>query len=355
LTFFDADRSSSWRKRGENLPFSNQETDSGAAATATTPKILPKQPAPASKTEKSVSLGAGRKRLPLCGLRLGGGGAEGDVSSPLSLPLNVVVDAEDAGSVAAAAAALRGLSEQQREDELFLTLILDAASVEAAARGADHALAALGRSTADLVLLDWSNVVDLERGQPAELRVAGREAWTAAAKDLLGSGSAGGGRRRARLLGLANAGLADVEGLLALAEETAAAASPAPRPAALAVELHPLLPQRKLVGVCRRKGVATLALNPAGNGGDGAGAGCCSRTRALLESAAVAAAAAAEGRSPREVRSRLILFGFVWFLGPLGAHADIARASQAEEERGRKRDTNERASERRRRCTQRQK
>ena len=139
--------------------------------------------------------------------------------------------------------------------------------------------------------------------------------WEAACKALLEVDVDG--KRMARALGLANAGLADVERLLSFSSAAKAAAaaessSPssyaAPGPVALAVELHPLLPQRKLVGVCRRTGVALIALNPTGNGsgnGNGNGNGAsssCLGTEALLENAAVAAAAAAEGRSPREVR-----------------------------------------------------
>jgi hypothetical protein len=37
------------------------------------------------------------------------------------------------------------------------------------------------------------------------------------------------------------------------------------KPAALQVELHPLLAQRKLVGVCKRKGLAIIAHHPLGD------------------------------------------------------------------------------------------
>ena len=282
----------------------------------------------------------------MCGLLQLGGGTELSSSSLLQqLPLNVVVDAEDAASVAAAAAALAGLSEQQREEEVFLTLILDALEAKDAARRADEVLEALGRGTADLVLLEWSRVVDFSRQRPAEESTAGRF-WTLAAKELLESVAENNGKRRARALGLANAGLADVEFLLSLAEETAKSpSSPVPRPAALAVELSPLLPQRKLVGVCRRKGVAVIALNPAGNS---SGAASCSKTKALLESAAVAGAAAAENRSPREV----LLFWFLLFLlfRPRRTQARIAHA-RARIARGRRGGRKRSNSERRRRHT----
>ena len=188
-------------------------------------------------------------------------------------------------------------------------------------------------------------------------RAAAGRVWTGAAKELLET--VGDGRRRSRALGLANAGLADVEGLLSLAAgETSSARSPPPppptaapspppspppRPAALAVELHPLLPQRKLVGVCRRKGVAMIALNPAGGDGrEGAGAGCCSNTKALLESSAVVAAAAAENKSPREVRFSLYFELVSFFIYLMGGR--IARASGEEEEEEAESATNERAT-----------
>lgn len=276
--------------------------------TPTPPFQTHDQPAPASKTEKSVSLGAGRKRLPLCGIQFSGE-AEADLSLVAAdtsvLPLNVVVDVESEASVSAAAAALRGLSEQQLE-EVFLTLVLDAHELGHAVDLADKALARLGRCTADLVLLDWSKVVDAERQAPSRRESGSDETlWESAAKRILES-LADNGKRRARALGLANAGLADVEKALALAEAVpATATAAAPRPAALAVELHPLLPQRKLVGVCRRKGVAMIALNPAGEGGGSEEA--CPKTRALLGNTAVAAAAVAESKSPREVRCSLFM------------------------------------------------
>lgn len=203
--------------------------------------------------------------------------------------------------------------------------MLDATELESAVRSADGALSRLGRGTADLVLLDWSKVIDYERQTPSERENGfSQTLWKLAAKRLV-EGGASDGRRRARAMGLANAGLADVERLLSLAEAEATAATAkssaaapaapapaapapaAPRPVALAVELHPLLPQRKLVGVCRRKGVALIALNPAGSGGE-------PETKALLlGNAAVAAAAAAENKSPREVR--FLSCRFFGFLG----------------------------------------
>jgi len=47
----------------------------------------------------------------------------------------------------------------------------------------------------------------------------------------------------------------------------AAPAAPVPRPALARVEAHPLLPQRKLVGVCRRKGVPVVAGGALGGAG----------------------------------------------------------------------------------------
>jgi len=327
----EVSRPTAWRKQQRKRK--NQNPSSSSSLTSLRAPLrrhYQKQPAPASRTQTSVSLGAGCKRLPLCGLRIDGApGANvaapvaafltstSSTSSPL---INLVVDAEDDASVAAAAQTLRGLSQKQRDEQVFLTLVIDGLGLSCSR--IVQVLTRLRPSAeapavaADLVLLDWSKVIEAERRSPDDGEELGlsEQLWLDAAKDLLLPCDSPGGVARARAIGLANAGLADVERLLSLAEARAAAARevpaeerasafadsrPCPRPAALAVELHPLLPQRKLVGVCRRKGVALVALDPAGKGE----VPTCEKTRALLESAAVAGAAATENKSPREVRS----------------------------------------------------
>jgi diketogulonate reductase-like aldo/keto reductase len=95
-------------------------------------------------------------------------------------------------------------------------------------------------------------------GGPPPPRRAG-DVWAAVAPALLASG-------RAASVGVADWGLADVEAALAAAA-AAAPAAPVPRPALARVEAHPLLPQRKLVGVCRRKGVPVVAGGALGGAG----------------------------------------------------------------------------------------
>ena len=104
-------------------------------------------------------------------------------------------------------------------------------------------LAALGVAHLDLCLLDVSGAgASAEQPLPAPVAAAWR-----GLEALLASGEV-------RSLGLAHAGWRTLDALLA---------SCVSKPAACLCELHPLLSQRKLCGLARRKGVAVAALLPA--------------------------------------------------------------------------------------------
>lgn len=88
-------------------------------------------------------------------------------------------------------------------------------------------------------------------------------------------------RGRARAVGLANAGVEELQRLAAAGLE---------QPAAVQAEIHPLRPRRELVEYCRRRGIAVIAHSPLGGG-------------AVLEHPDLVAAAAGCGVGP----ARLVL------------------------------------------------
>jgi diketogulonate reductase-like aldo/keto reductase len=191
----------------------------------------------------------------------------------------------------------------------------------------ERSLADLGLDYVDCVLVHWpeawlpgSDIRAPETIVP-DTEVTLLETWRAL-EGLVASG-------KARCLGLSNASLAQVEGVLAdvaargaagaagagaagvgglrpgqqvavapaaAATTTAAASSPHPavRPAVVHAELHVLMPQRKLVGVLRRKGVACVAHSPLGS----------HKSRAALDHPAVVRVAARLGKTPAQVLLR---------------------------------------------------
>lgn len=66
--------------------------------------------------------------------------------------------------------------------------------------------------------------------------------------------------RLVRAIGFSNASLAQIEDMLATAKH---------KPAVNQIELHPLLAQRKMVGVCARKGVVCVAHSSLGRKSSG--------------------------------------------------------------------------------------
>jgi len=203
---------------------------------------------------------AGGGLLPPTALATAGVRAPAAITAALDAGVTCIDVAADGDNLGVVREALAG-----RESLPFLTLALPAGAADPAAAAAT-ALDAIGAPAADVVLLG---------GPPAAGTAAA--AWASATAALAAGG-------RARAVGLADWGLADVE---------AALAAGGSRPALLRVEAHPLLAQRKLVGVCRRRGVPVVAAAPLGGG-----------RLELLEHPVVVAAAAAAGKTPAEVRRR---------------------------------------------------
>jgi len=186
-------------------------------------------------------------------------------------------EVSSAAGAAALGAALASAPAEAKAGLALTARIPAPASPDAALAAVDALLAGAGVGKLTLLLIEW--------GPGAGDAAALAAAWAAA-----GAVAAAG---KADALGLADAGLADVEGLLAAAAAAEGGAGPAalPRPAALQVEAHPALPQRKLSGVCRRLGVALLAASPLAGG-----------AASLLDHPAVEAVAAEAGRTPAQVR-----------------------------------------------------
>lgn len=164
---------------------------------------------------------------------------------------HLVVHSADAQQLATAAAVLAGVPRES----LFLSLLVHNAGPEAVRSTATHALRTLGVQHVDVLVLEWPAATDHAtkvRTQqaciphvPTSVFISylkapldhSTSATWAACSALVAEGLA-------QRLGVAHWSLPEVEALL-----TEAGA----RPAVCFLELHPLLPQRKLVGVCLRK------------------------------------------------------------------------------------------------------
>ena len=243
-------RTGTWDGPAPKLP-------GAAARAASATRVVPPPPLP------SVRLPGGQV-VPHTGIKV----TFSTTAATLAAALAAGVTAVDVSceTNADAAAALRALPPADRAALVVtVTLPLDADPVPALAAVLDGA--GLSDRGADVVLLP---------GPPPPRKAA--EIWTTAAPALLATG-------RAAAVGMSDWGLADIEAAL---EAAAAPGAGVPRPTLARVELHPLLPQRKLVGVCRRKGVAIVA-------GGVLGAG------QLLTHEGVVAAAGAAGKTPAEV------------------------------------------------------
>ena len=142
----------------------------------------------------------------------------------------------------------------------------DVASDDALASAVDRVASALRVDAVDLATLEWPSK------DPAELERAWRRM-----EALVMSG-------KVRAIGLANASVPTVETIRA---------SCAVAPAAIEVETHPLMAQRKLAGVCRRYGVQPSAIAPLG-----------AMNRALLEHPKLLEAAAMEDKADGEKTRR---------------------------------------------------
>lgn len=110
-------------------------------------------------------------------------------------------------------------------------------------------LADLGCGYLDLLLIHWPDAWVPGGQEEPDSSVTIQETYTAMER-LVDEG-------RVRFLGVSNFGLAQVEDVLSWCKH---------KPIVNQIELHPMLPQRKLVGVSLRKGVHSVAYSPLGHG-----------------------------------------------------------------------------------------
>jgi len=162
-------------------------------------------------------------------------------------------------------------------DQLWITTKIwnDAHRPEAVRASAEGSIADLGCGYLDLLLVHWPHAWK-PGTEEEDTGVTMQETW-AAMEALVDAGLV-------RYLGVSNFSLSQVEDLLSWARI---------KPVVNQVELHPLLAQRKLVGVCTRKGVRCVGYSPLGH----------SKTD-LLEHPEVVAVAKDVGRSPAQVLLR---------------------------------------------------
>lgn len=230
-------------------------------------------------------------RLPLLGLAVGGDTPAEAIEAGLGAGVARWEVRSEAAAARFGAALASAPPPPGGVAGLALTARIPApASPDAALAAVDAILAAAGVGALALLLIEWGPPPD--PGGPPRPGPGLLPAW-AAAGAVVAAG-------KAAALGLADAGLADVEAVLAAAKEAGGAgaaaaaaagrAHPPPPLAALQVEAHPALPQRKLAGVCRRLGVALLAAAPLAGG-----------AASLLDHPVVESVAAEAGRTPAQV------------------------------------------------------
>jgi len=143
---------------------------------------------------------------------------------------------------------------------------------DAVRASAASSIADLGCEYLDLLLIHWPEAWKPGSEDPDE-GVTLRETWEAM-EGLVDAGMV-------RHLGVSNFSLAQLEQILSWARI---------KPAVNQVELHPLLAQRKLVGVCGRMGVRCVGYSPLGHGKED-----------VLSHPVIAAVAKETGRTPAQV------------------------------------------------------
>mmetsp|Transcript_5117 Transcript_5117/g.8896 ORF Transcript_5117/g.8896 Transcript_5117/m.8896 type:complete len:395 (+) Transcript_5117:216-1400(+) len=137
-------------------------------------------------------------------------------------------------------------SSVPRED-LFVTSKLPNDMHGHVKEACEASLKALGVACLDLYLVAWP--VAWKKGTQVVDETCSLEQTWVQMEALVDAGLV-------KYIGLANFDLPQVERMLSACRI---------KPAALQVELHPLLAQRKLVGVCKRKGLAIIAHHPLGD------------------------------------------------------------------------------------------
>ncbi|DBA80188.1 TPA: hypothetical protein ACH3X2_007656 [Trebouxia sp. C0005] len=145
---------------------------------------------------------------------------------------------------------------QGHRSDLFITSKVwnDAHRPKLVRASCERSIKDLGCEYLDLLLMHWPEAWEPESGMPGkpDHTVTIQQTWEAM-EELVDSGLV-------RHLGVSNFSVKQVEELLECARI---------KPVANQVELHPFLPQRKLVGVCARKGVHCIAFSPLGHSDPG--------------------------------------------------------------------------------------
>lgn len=169
------------------------------------------------------------------------------------------------------------LSQEGGRDQLWITSKVwnDAHRPEAVRASAQKTIGDLGCGYLDLLLVHWPESW-LPGTEDPDTEVTIQETW-AAFEALVDEGLV-------RHIGVSNFSLSQVEEVLNFARIA---------PVLNQIELHPLLAQRKLVGVCARKGVRCVGYSPLGH----------SKTD-LLEHPEVVRIASEVGKSPAQVLLR---------------------------------------------------
>lgn len=140
--------------------------------------------------------------------------------------------------------------------ELFITSKIwnDAHRPKLVRASCEKSIKDLGCEYLDLLLMHWPEAWEPDSGMPGKPddTVTIQQTWEAM-EELVDRGLV-------KHLGVSNFSVKQVEELLECARI---------KPVANQVELHPFLPQRKLVGVCARKGVHCIAFSPLGHSDPG--------------------------------------------------------------------------------------
>eukprot|EP00887_Chlorella_sp_A99_P004505 scaffold34.g4505.t1 len=203
----------------------------------------------AAQAQPSTVLLPGGGRMPLLGLGTYKLASADSVRAALDLGYRHLDCASVYGNQALVGEGLKTFLAEGRREELFITSKVwnDAHRPAAARASVERTLAELGCGHLDLLLLHWPEAW-MPGTQEPDTGVTLQETW-AALEACVDAGLA-------RYIGVSNFGLTQVEDLLSWARI---------KPVVNQVELHPLLAQRKLVGVCLRKGVHSVAYSPLGH------------------------------------------------------------------------------------------
>uniref|UniRef100_A0A060T5D7 ARAD1B10230p n=1 Tax=Blastobotrys adeninivorans TaxID=409370 RepID=A0A060T5D7_BLAAD len=136
-------------------------------------------------------------------------------------------------------------------NEIFVTSKLNEAFHKNPEQGIDISLKDLGMDYVDLYLIHWPVCVDKKEDGTTVTDHSWDQAKTwEGMQRILASG-------KAKAIGVSNFSSQDIEGLLKAPTTTVV-------PAVNQVELHPYLPQKKLVSYCQSKGIVVTAYSPLG-------------------------------------------------------------------------------------------